>query len=141
MLLDSPTPFVSHARLAYIRWVPILHYVPSFHAFGNFMFHHFLFFLSLFTLLFLLLFLSLFLNPLAKMKPSNSIKQENSFATKNEFCNGCMKKKGSIMDVWRLNNYLCFPNDKLFLLIDIKIFNFEDYVDTLINYYDLTTKQ
>jgi hypothetical protein len=45
------------------------------------------------------------------------------------------------MDVWRLNNYLCFPNDKLFLLIDIKIFNFEDYVDTLINYYDLTTKQ
>jgi hypothetical protein len=115
VLLDPPTPFVSHVQLAYIQWVPILHHVPSFHAFGTIMFHRFLLFLSFFLH---------FLSPLAKIDHLIPSCKKKNLRQKNDFCNGCMKKKGSIMDLWKLVNYLCFPNDKLFLLVDIKIFKY-----------------
>jgi hypothetical protein len=63
------------------------------------MFHHFLLFLSLLTLLFLLLFLSLFLSPLAKKNHVIPSCKKKTLQQKNEFCNGCMKKKGFVMDV------------------------------------------
>jgi len=69
-------------------------------------------------------FFSHFLSPLAKINHLIPSCKKTNLQQKNDFCNGCMKKKGSVMDVWKLVNYLCFPNDKLFLLVDIKIFKF-----------------